>query len=109
MGRGYYIKVQNCKQKDGDSISRMEAEQGRTYRGLYLSCHMKGAAALPMQYAESMIALTVTRFVWPAVTLESQDRESTKIANPPSQLVPPREERGEGKERPYRIQWSQLP
>ena len=43
---------------------------------------MNGATALPIQYAESMIALTVTRFVWPAVTLESQDRDKTNPVVP---------------------------
>lgn len=38
---------------------------------------MNGAAALPTQYAESMIALTVTRFVCPAVTVDTQDNDST--------------------------------
>lgn len=53
-----------------------------TYRGLYLACHMKGAAALPTQYEMSMIAFTVTRFVWPDVTLESHERERTKPVVP---------------------------
>jgi len=43
---------------------------------------MKGPVAFPMQYAESMIALTVTFFVWPAVTLESQDKPSTNPVVP---------------------------
>ena len=53
-----------------------------THRGLYFACHMKGAAALPIQYAESIIALTVTRLVWPAVTLESQDKDKTNPVVP---------------------------
>lgn len=43
---------------------------------------MKGPAALPIQYAESIIALTVTLFVWPAVVVESHDNESTKLVVP---------------------------
>ena len=43
---------------------------------------MKGPVAFPMQYAESMIALTVTLFVWPAVTLESQDKPNTNPVSP---------------------------
>jgi len=43
---------------------------------------MKGPVAFPMQYAESMIALTVTFFVWPAVTLESQDKPNTNPVVP---------------------------
>lgn len=43
---------------------------------------MKGPAALPIQYAESMIAFTVTRFVCPAVTLESHDRANTNPVVP---------------------------
>lgn len=43
---------------------------------------MKGAAALPTQYEMSMIAFTVTRFVWPDVTLESHERERTKPVVP---------------------------
>ena len=53
-----------------------------THRGLYFACHINGETALPIQYAESMIALTVTRFVWPAVTLESQDRDKTNPVVP---------------------------
>ncbi len=47
-----------------------------------MACHMKGAAALPTQYEMSMIAFTVTRFVWPEVTLESHERERTKPVVP---------------------------
>ncbi len=39
---------------------------------------MNGPAALPTQYALSMIALVVTRFVCPAVTLPNQDSAMTK-------------------------------
>ena len=35
-----------------------------------------------MQYADSMIALTVTRFVCPAVTVDSQDSDNTKPVVP---------------------------
>jgi len=57
------------------------------YLGLYRSCHMNGPTALPIQYAESIMALTVTLFVWPAVTLESQDNDSTKLVVPtPAQV-----------------------
>jgi hypothetical protein len=52
------------------------------YLGKYLACHMKGPAALPMQYAESMIAFVVTRFVCPAVTLDSHDKDRTKPVVP---------------------------
>lgn len=58
------------------------AEKTEVYLGLYRCCHMKGPAELPMQYAESIIALTVTLFVWPAVTAESQANESTKLVVP---------------------------
>jgi hypothetical protein len=58
------------------------AAKTEVYLGLYCCCHMKGPAALPTQYAESNIALTVTLFVWPAVTLESQDIDSTKLVVP---------------------------
>jgi len=48
---------------------------------------MNGPTALPIQYAESIMALTVTLFVWPAVTLESQDNDSTKLVVPtPAQV-----------------------
>lgn len=43
---------------------------------------MNGPAALPIQYAESMIAFTVTRFVCPAVTLESHERANTNPVVP---------------------------
>lgn len=45
---------------------------------------MNGPAAFPTQYAMSMIAFVVTRFVWPAVTFESHESESTK----PVMLIP---------------------
>jgi len=35
-----------------------------------------------MQYAESMIAFTVTLFVWPAVTQDNHDRDRTKPVVP---------------------------
>ena len=47
-----------------------------------MACHMKGAAALPMQYAMSMIAFVVIRFVWPAVTFESHARARTNVVVP---------------------------
>ena len=43
---------------------------------------MKGAEALPTQYAMSMMAFVVTRLVCPAVTLESHDSDSTKPVVP---------------------------
>ena len=43
---------------------------------------MNGAAALPMQYAISIIALTVTRFVCPDVTLDSHESDNTKPVVP---------------------------
>ena len=49
---------------------------------MYLACHMNAAAAFPMQYAMSMIAFVVTRFVCPAVTLESHERERTNPVVP---------------------------
>ena len=54
----------------------------QTDRGLYLACHISGATALPIQYADSMIALTVTRLVWPAVTLDNQDSDKTNPVVP---------------------------
>lgn len=53
-----------------------------THRGVYLACHMNGADAFPTQYAISMIAFVVTRFVCPAVTLESHDSDRTKPVVP---------------------------
>ena len=71
----------------GNAEGRVE---GGTYRGLYLACHMKGADALPMQYAMSMIAFTVMRFVCPDVTAESHERESTKpvVPTPSTESAP---------------------
>lgn len=43
---------------------------------------MKGPAAFPTQYAPSIIAFVVIRFVWPAVTCETQDNDSTKPVVP---------------------------
>ena len=54
-----------------------------THRGLYFACHINGPAALPIQYADSVIALTVTRLVWPAVTIDNQDSNKT---NPVAQI-----------------------
>ena len=54
------------------------------HRGLYFACHINGATALPMQYADSMTALTVTRLVWPAVTVDNQERAKTNIVAPTS-------------------------
>jgi hypothetical protein len=49
-----------------------------TYRGLYLAIHMNCPAALPMQYAEKIMAFVVTFFVCPAVVCDTQDRDRTK-------------------------------
>lgn len=43
---------------------------------------MNGPAALPIQYAESMIALAVTLLVCPAVTLDSHDNARTNPVVP---------------------------
>lgn len=43
---------------------------------------MNGAAAFPTQYAMSIIAFVVIRFVWPAVTLRSHDKEITNWVVP---------------------------
>lgn len=43
---------------------------------------MNGPAEFPIQYADSMIALTVTLFVCPAVTFESQERARTNPVVP---------------------------
>src|SRR5258708_12779119 len=53
-----------------------------THRGWYLACHMKGPAALPMQYADSMTAFVVTFFVCPAVVCDTQTRDKTKPVVP---------------------------
>ena len=53
-----------------------------THRGLYFACHINGATALPVQYADSMIALTVIRLVWPAVTVDNQDNAKTNPVVP---------------------------
>ena len=53
-----------------------------THRGLYFACHINGATALPVQYADSMIALTVIRLVWPAVTVDNQDSAKTNPVVP---------------------------
>ena len=67
-------------------MSTFEAREGAvksvTHRGLYFACHMNGAEALPIQYADNMIALTVTRLVWPAVTLDTQDSAKTNPVVP---------------------------
>ncbi len=47
-----------------------------TYRGLYLAFHMNGPAALPIPYADSMMAFVVTLFVCPAVVCDSQLKDS---------------------------------
>ena len=60
----------------------VEQNEGRAHRGWYFACHMNGAAALPTQYAMSMIAFVVMRFVCPAVTLESHESESTNPVVP---------------------------
>ena len=49
-----------------------------TYRGLYLSFHIKGPAALPMQYADNMMAFVITLFVCPAVVCDTQLKDNTK-------------------------------
>ena len=69
--------IPNVNEKKNDKLITCEP-----YLGLYLACHIKGPVAFPMQYAESMIALTVTFFVWPAVTLESQDKPNTNPVVP---------------------------
>ena len=69
--------IPNVNEKKNDKLITCEP-----YLGLYLACHMKGPVAFPMQYAESMIALTVTFFVWLAVTLESQDKPNTNPVVP---------------------------
>ena len=53
-----------------------------TYRGLYFALHMKGPAALPMQYADSIMELVVTLFVCPAVVCDTQDKANTKLEAP---------------------------
>ena len=53
-----------------------------THRGLYFACHINGETALPIQYADSMTALTVTRLVWPAVTVDNQDSAKTNPVVP---------------------------
>jgi len=54
------------------------SETSTTYRGLYSSFHMKGPAALPMQYADNMMAFVVTLFVCPAVVCDTQLKDNTK-------------------------------
>ena len=53
-----------------------------THRGLYFACHINGATALPIQYADSITALTVIRLVWPAVTVDNQDSAKTNPVVP---------------------------
>ncbi len=53
-----------------------------THRGLYLAFHMNGPAALPMQYADSMMAFDVTFFVCPAVVCDSQLKANTSPTIP---------------------------
>ena len=69
-------------------------KRGATYRGWYFACHMKGAEALPTQYAMSMMAFVVTRLVCPAVTLESHESDSTKpvVPTPAHERVPDQRE-----------------
>lgn len=43
---------------------------------------MKGPAALPMQYADSMMAFVVTLFVCPAVVCDTQDKAKTNPVVP---------------------------
>ncbi len=43
---------------------------------------MKGPAALPMQYADSMMAFVVTLFVCPAVVCDTQAKAKTKLVTP---------------------------
>ena len=63
-----------------DAVSVTVRRRGRqcTYRGLYLSIHMNCPAALPMQYAENMMAFVVTLLVCPAVVCDTQDKDNTK-------------------------------
>ena len=53
-----------------------------THRGLYFACHINGPTALPIQYADNMIALTVILLVWPAVTVDNQDSDKTNPVVP---------------------------
>ena len=43
---------------------------------------MNGAEALPTQYADNIIVLTVTRLVWPAAPLDAQDSAKTNSVMP---------------------------
>ena len=43
---------------------------------------MNGPAALPMQYADSMMAFVVTLFVCPAVVCDTQVNVNTKPTSP---------------------------
>jgi hypothetical protein len=52
-----------------ERIRHVGTAMSHNYLGLYCCCHMKGP-------------LTVTRFVWPAVTLASQASDSTKFVVP---------------------------
>ena len=63
-------------------MSRKGALGVVTYRGLYFACHINGPTELPIQYADSKTALTVTRLVWPAVTVDNQDSAKTNPVVP---------------------------
>ena len=43
---------------------------------------MSGPAALPMQYADNMMAFVVTFFVCPAVVCDTQAKAKTKLVTP---------------------------
>ena len=58
---------------------------------------MNGAVALPTQYAMSMIAFTVTRFVCPDVTLETHESARTKPVVPTPKTLVNDLEQGQGK------------
>jgi hypothetical protein len=67
-----------------DTVSAaVECRSSRpTHRGLYLARHMNGPAALPMQYADSMMAFVVTLFVCPAVVCDTQLKDNTRPTTP---------------------------
>ena len=61
------------------SISAAVGCHGRwpTYRGLYFSFHINDPDALPMLYADNIMAFIVTFFVCPAVVCDAQDKANT--------------------------------
>ena len=62
-----------------DIVSAAVGCRGRwpTYRGLYFSFHMNDPDALPMLYADNIMAFIVTFFVCPAVVCDAQDKANT--------------------------------